>query len=60
MFGLSVFLLFCYGCQVKWLGHPVVNLDSEYTKQGFLNGVEIGLREDGVVVWRFKEKEAGK
>lgn len=36
-----------------WIGHPVVSDNHKYTPtQGWLPGYQIGLREDGVVVWR--------
>ena len=46
--------------QVTWLGHPVFYYhaypnDPEFVKQEGRFDVEIGLREDGMVVWRKKE-----
>jgi len=42
------------GPGVRWLGHPVVTMAYEYDAGGGWTDedVEIGLREDGVVVWR--------
>lgn len=37
----------------EWIGHPVVSNNDPYTpSQGWIPRVEIGLRSDGVVVWR--------
>lgn len=52
--------LFAAGCsspQVHWIGSPVVGRDDEgghYHSQPSITSHEIGLREDGVVVWRKK------
>lgn len=40
----------------NWIGHPVVSDNDRYTpSQGWLTGVQVGLRSDGVVVWRKAE-----
>jgi len=50
-------VLFC-GCsspRVTWIGAPVVGRDEDggrYHSQPSITSHEIGLREDGVVVWR--------
>jgi len=52
--------LFAAGCssqRVNWLGNPVVGVDEEggrYHSQPSIITYEIGLRDDGVVVWRRK------
>ena len=39
--------------KVTWIGHPMVSDNDPYTpSSGWLPGYQIGLREDGVVVWR--------
>lgn len=51
--------LFC-GCRTQgrlttnWIGEPVVNEDNPYfgDQKPSLRGYQIGLREDGIVVWR--------
>jgi len=41
--------------RVEWVGHPVVSdNDARMPSTGSLTGVEMGLRDDGVVVWRKK------
>ncbi len=41
--------------KIEWVGHPMVSDNHPYTpSQGWIPSVEIGLREDGVVVWRKK------
>ena len=47
--------LFAAGCsspRVNWIGNPVVQRDDGYylSRPG-ISSYEIGLREDGVVVW---------
>ncbi len=48
-------VLFC-GCsspRVNWLGNPVIQRDEGgYLSRPGISSHEIGLREDGVVVWR--------
>ena len=52
--------LFAAGCsspRVEWVGSPVVGRnedDGRYHTQPTIISLEIGLREDGVVVWREK------
>jgi len=52
--------LFAAGCsspRVHWIGSPVVGIDDEggrYYSQPAITSHEIGLRADGVVVWRKK------
>jgi hypothetical protein len=42
---------------IDWIGHPMVSDNDPYTpSEGWIPGIEIGLRSDGVVVWR-KKKE---
>ena len=42
--------------EITWIGCPVVNDDAKFTpREGWISGIEIGLREDGVVVWRNKK-----
>jgi hypothetical protein len=39
--------------KVIWIGHPMVSDDDPYTpSQGWISSIEIGLREDGIVIWR--------
>lgn len=45
------------GCATKpttdWVGCPMVSYDDQWSpRQGWLPTVEMGLRSDGVVVWR--------
>jgi hypothetical protein len=54
--GVSLFS----GCEpekkIEWVGCPMVSNDDRWTpSQGWLPNVEMGLREDGVVVWRKRE-----
>lgn len=43
---------------VTWIGHPMVSDNDPYTpSQVWMPGYLIGLRADGVVVW--KKKESG-
>ncbi len=38
---------------VEWIGHPMISDNDPYTpSQGWLSTVQIGLRSDGIVVWR--------
>lgn len=54
---LCIFLL-CAGfakqkVTTNWIGCPVVSDDDPYwPRQKWLSGVKIGLRSDGVVVWK--------
>jgi len=42
------------GGKVMWLGSPVVTkADPFYGDAGYRKGIEIGLRDDGQVVWRY-------
>lgn len=41
--------------KVEWVGCPMVSDNDRYTpSQGCLLDIQIGLRDDGVVVWRKK------
>lgn len=41
----------------EWVGHPMISDNAPYTpSQGWLSNIEMGLRSDGVVVWRKKDK----
>ena len=48
-----------YEPEVTWVGHPMVSDNDSYTpSQGWIPNVIVGLREDGVVVWKdVKEEE---
>jgi len=42
--------------KIIWIGHPMVSDNDPWTpSQGWISSVEIGLREDGIVIWREKE-----
>lgn len=44
--------------QVEWLGAPgIARPDDYWMNEGFITSVEIGLRSDGIVVWRAKSNE---
>ncbi len=48
------------GCATKpsvnWVGCPVVSNDDQWSpSQAWLSSVEMGLRSDGVVVWRTRK-----
>jgi hypothetical protein len=57
----------CAGCattalktetKTEWVGHPMVSDNAPYTpSEGWLSNVEIGLRSDGVVVWKIIERK---
>lgn len=41
----------------EWVGHPMISDNAPYTpSQGWLSNIEMGLRSDGVIVWRKKDK----
>lgn len=43
---------------VAWVGHPMVSDNAPYTpSEEWLSNVEIGLRSDGVVVWKIIERK---
>lgn len=43
---------------IEWVGHPMISDSDPFTpSEGWLPGVEIGLRSDGVVVWRNVRKK---
>lgn len=49
------------GIDVIWMGHPVVSTrDKYFPAQVWLSDYEIGLRDDGVVVWRKTPKQQGE
>ena len=53
----------CYGWELNviWMGHPVVSTrDKYFPAQVWLSDYEIGLRDDGVVVWRKTPKQQGE
>ena len=40
----------------EWIGCPMTSDDDKYTpRQGWVASVEIGLRSDGIVVWRARK-----
>ena len=47
---------------IEWIGHPMISDNDPYTpSNAWLPGVQIGLRKDGVVVWReVKNERNGK
>lgn len=44
--------------QIQWVGRPVIQ-DSEGSMSG-VDGYQLGLRPDGVVVWRKTPEKKGK
>jgi hypothetical protein len=38
--------------RVDWIGHPVVSDNRTPPSTGWIGSHQLGLREDGVVVWR--------
>lgn len=58
MRALILALVALCGCSAHrpvWIGSPgVANPDAYYMHDGFVTSVEIGLRRDGVVIWRKK------
>jgi hypothetical protein len=43
---------------IGWIGSPYISdADERWPSQSYLPEVEIGLRDDGIVVWRLREKE---
>lgn len=44
--------------KIDWVGHPMISDNDEYApSMGWIPTIEIGLREDGVVVWRIKKQK---
>lgn len=42
--------------KIIWIGCPMVSDNDLFTpSQGWISSVEIGLREDGIVIWREKK-----
>lgn len=41
--------------KINWIGEPVVNGNDEVS-MGVLRGIELGLRDDGIVVWKKKDE----
>lgn len=42
--------------KIIWIGCPMVSDNDPFTpSQGWISSIEIGLREDGIVVWREKK-----
>ena len=52
--GLALFLMSREGAKVEWAGMPMVSDGTE--NWGHIPKVDMGLRRDGMVVWRLKEK----
>lgn len=46
-----------YNPKVEWMGYPVYKTDLREDQISFNKLVEMGVREDGVLVWRTKPTE---
>ena len=60
---IIVILFFCYSIyalwrhdeekKITWIGCPMVSDNDKYTpSQGWISSQKIGLRKDGIVVWK--------